>query len=668
MTGCKFNSAIYDRINRIAADFELSDLFFAMKLIAVTASGFFGFEQNTRFDFVDNRIICVGANGTGKSNILNLVEFFLIHGTGLNIKLHWTQGRSAWEVHKQCAASLHFSLTTAEQEGFAKWRLVSILGLMSTEPNIRTIVANLERQDMEDLSQAFTVAEITPQDANDVAGVEKSPLFRKLIGERSSTKRVKLFWEILEKALLGVYARKKPYDTAVYCASTEPRDLSSVVFQQVLCDNLDREQLVQQLEGSAVSSDIRVLVPCVLTLEDEVQALRAALCPASGQIHSMQHRGLAFCTVASGELWASIEQHLRYGMQKMSHPVISGAEVERDVVDLNLATCAFATPPTLRGYPRVESLVDVRTYISRLVLETEKYMKTRPAGCQMEHIGGITYALRRLLLRSVCILPQDRTFVGDGTYLCLTTHDVEGFVTRLMESSNRDDIRAVSRMQTAMRTMTGQEIRSHRYFESGACVVGMSTAFRHSAGVAEAGLRNVGGGYKELLVVLMAMHGVGADSVLLDSPGFSLHPPQQKALALWISKCLFENTHSQVQHSPVSIVLITNSTEFITEDSLSCLYCFQRVLQSSVKSYTYNTANLQVFAPAVGGLDQIGVPVFDKPVESAIITYVIPPGTEIRCRGTRNAFSELVDGSGFIRLSDVMLICEDSPENEIAIR
>jgi hypothetical protein len=196
---------------------------------------------------VDNRIICVGANATGKSNILNLVEFFLLHGTGLNVKLHWENGGSAWELHRQCAASLHFALTLPEQEVFAKWRLVSVLGLMSTEPNVQAIVADLERQDFEDLSQAFCVVEIIPQDADDAYGVDKSPLFTKLKSARAPSKRVKIFWELLEKALLGVHARKKPYDTAVYCANTEPRDLTSVVFSQILCDRLDRTGVALQV-------------------------------------------------------------------------------------------------------------------------------------------------------------------------------------------------------------------------------------------------------------------------------------------------------------------------------------------------------------------------------------------------------------------------------------
>lgn len=448
----------------------------SMKLIAVTASGFYGFEQCTRFDFVDNRIICVGANGTGKSNILNLVEFFLMHGTGLNVKLHWRQGRAAWEVHKQCAASLHFSLTAPEQEAFAKWRLVSILGLMATEPTVKAIVADLQRQDLDELSQEFTVLEITPEDADDATELEKSPLFRKLRCERTPSRRVKAFWEVLEGNLLSVYARKRPYNTAVYCAHTEPRDTTSVVFQQVLCDSRDREQLVLQTESAAVSSDARVLIPATLTLEDEVRALRSALCPGSdeGSTRTLRHRGLTLNTISTADMWAAIEEHLRHGIPRLTAPITNiGGGSESAAAELNLANCAFVTPPGLRLYPRVESLVDVRTFISRLILETEKYMTSRQVGCQMNNIGGITYVLRRVLLKSVCILPQDRTLVGDGTYMCLTTNGVESLVTQLMESTSRDDIRAVARMQTAMRTMTGQEIRSHRYLDSGACVVGM---------------------------------------------------------------------------------------------------------------------------------------------------------------------------------------------------
>jgi hypothetical protein len=254
-----------------------------------------------------------------------------------------------------------------------------------------------------------------------------------------------------------------------------------------------------------------------------------------------------------------------------------------------------------------------------------------------------------------CCLPyQDRTGQPIDAYLSLTSHSVEAVVTRLMESGSREDVRAVARMQAGMKSVTGQEFKSHRYsdssnLESQRCVVGVCSPLQATSGLAAGGLRAAGGGLKEVLLVLAALHGVGADTVLLDSPGFSLHPPQQKALALWISKCLYENTQSASRspQSPVSVVLITNSTEFITEDSLPCLYCFQRILQSCVKTYTFNEQLL--LSPGPGGASvapstpsTIGVAVYDKPVTGARVLYVIPPSTQLRCRGRKNQFAELV--------------------------
>ena len=528
---------------------------------------------------------------------------------------------------------------------------------------MKSIVAELEKEDLEDISQAFCVSEIIPRDADDECGVEKSPLFQKLKCHCSPSKRVKLFWESLEKALLQVYALKKPYDTAVYCANTEPRDLTTVVFQHVLCDALDCEGIVQALEGAAVSSDVRVVIPSVLTLEDEIEAIKSVLCPRPDDSHHwIECRGLKIKTISTVSIWEKIEEHLRYGILDIRiNNVIDefGKKLPR-LDDLNLVNCAFTTPSSLEAYPRVESLVDVRTYVGRLVLETERFMTKRSPGCRMENIGGITYILRRLLLRSVCIVPQDRSFMTDGTYLCLTTFDVEGVVTKLMESTSRVDVRAVSRMQSAMKTITGQEIRSHRFFDSKKCVVGVCTA--NTTGYAAHGLRNVGGGHKELLLVLTALHGVGADTVILDSPGFSLHPPQQKALALWISKCLYQNAQSRHPLSPVSVCLITNSTEFITEDSLPCLYCFRRTMQSCVKTYRYKAENTSSDGASVG------VKIYDRPHATATVIYVIPPSTEIRCRGRKGQFSELVDGSGYILLNDVEMATEDSPDSEVVIR
>jgi hypothetical protein len=97
------------------------------------------------------------ANGTGKSNILRLVEFFLIHGTGNNVKLHWEQGDSVWEPHKQCLASLVFRLTPQTRDIFSKWRLTAIIALLLRQKNVKQLLLELEESDVRDTSSTSHV-------------------------------------------------------------------------------------------------------------------------------------------------------------------------------------------------------------------------------------------------------------------------------------------------------------------------------------------------------------------------------------------------------------------------------------------------------------------------------------------------------------------------------
>jgi hypothetical protein len=162
---------------------------------------------------------------------------------------------------------------------------------------------------------------------------------------------------------------------------------------------------------------VRIVIPTVLTLEDELNAIRSVLCPtpcppsrpagvgadaeadaaaaadvvndAPPKPHFLDHRGLQFSTISTTAMWYKIEEHLRYGIPLLSTPPhdqafplgaaavspsaspIPGRKVT-EVGELNLVNCAFVTPPALQFYPRVESLVDIRTYIGRLALQTER--------------------------------------------------------------------------------------------------------------------------------------------------------------------------------------------------------------------------------------------------------------------------------------------------------
>ena len=76
-------------------------------------------------------------------------------------------------------------------------------------------------------------------------------------------------------------------------------------------------------------------------------------------------------------------------------------------------------------------------------------------------------------------------------------------------------------------------------------------------------LSGLSGGEIEILMVLCAIHLSGADTVFLDEPGHSLHPPQQAQLSRWIET---------LQHPDPVCVTVTHSVEFISRKSLSSLY------------------------------------------------------------------------------------------------
>ena len=76
-------------------------------------------------------------------------------------------------------------------------------------------------------------------------------------------------------------------------------------------------------------------------------------------------------------------------------------------------------------------------------------------------------------------------------------------------------------------------------------------------------LSGLSGGEIEILMVLCAIHLSGADSVFLDEPGHSLHPPQQAQLSRWIET---------LKHPDPVCTTVTHSVEFISRKSLDSLY------------------------------------------------------------------------------------------------
>jgi hypothetical protein len=77
------------------------------------------------------------------------------------VKLHWEQGDSAWEPHKQCVASLVFRLTPSLQDIFAKWRLTAILSLLLREKNLEQLLLDLEEQEIIDPSSQFSHVQVS---------------------------------------------------------------------------------------------------------------------------------------------------------------------------------------------------------------------------------------------------------------------------------------------------------------------------------------------------------------------------------------------------------------------------------------------------------------------------------------------------------------------------
>ena len=76
-------------------------------------------------------------------------------------------------------------------------------------------------------------------------------------------------------------------------------------------------------------------------------------------------------------------------------------------------------------------------------------------------------------------------------------------------------------------------------------------------------LLDCSGGEKECLMVLTAIQWPTADTVFLDEPGHSLHPPQQAQLRRFL----------ETQRRPdQAIVTVTHAVEFISTVSLASLY------------------------------------------------------------------------------------------------
>ena len=76
-------------------------------------------------------------------------------------------------------------------------------------------------------------------------------------------------------------------------------------------------------------------------------------------------------------------------------------------------------------------------------------------------------------------------------------------------------------------------------------------------------LSDLSGGETELLMVFCAVFLSGADNVLLDEPGHSLHPPMQAQLRRYL----------ETQRPPgQTCVVVSHSVEFISPQSLRCLY------------------------------------------------------------------------------------------------
>jgi hypothetical protein len=507
---------------------------------------------------------------------------------------------------------------------------------------------------------------------------------------------VKVFWEMIETALLNVYAEKKPYDTAIYYAHTEARDRTCVVFQQILCCDQDRPDILHQLNSVSLSDKTRLVFPLVATIEEEITALREVLCGNKAKSSQMQFRGVSLGPVMPEIIWAEVEDHLRYGVPPVTQavavsnvpspdptplpptnpsenpmstaPVLSDNSHSHTIIqkrirrhlsgDLCLSNCGFTSSLISGENPSTISLEDVRSWCHGLLRKTEPFMRSRDVLCHVCSVKGVNQILRRVLLNSVCILSQDRSQLQDPNYLMVTQDSVQSIFVKLLESGARADAKAIAKIQEGMRSLVGQELQSHRYFRTGSLIIGLQPPGTRGFG---GELKSIGGGFKEVLMVLTALHGSGASSVILDSPGFSLHPPQQKSLALWMAK-----------HSSSSLMIISNSTEFVTEDALPSLYCFRRISQPVLRPY-HLTAVAPTKLTKKGGeaasnsafvSPDMGVRVYEKPSTDSRVLRVLDREVDkdlvLYCRRSYTGFLHIADRSGYILSSDLVLSGNDN--------
>ncbi|MFW9996705.1 MAG: AAA family ATPase [Candidatus Odinarchaeota archaeon] len=109
-----------------------------MYLSKIYLENFLSYEKAVSFD-VESKLVIVGANGSGKSNILRFFRTLL--GVEPNYNLYWKDHKS-WDKTKPCKCYCRFKLTTEDKEFFKYCLVLQLISMDNSDREEREEIGN----------------------------------------------------------------------------------------------------------------------------------------------------------------------------------------------------------------------------------------------------------------------------------------------------------------------------------------------------------------------------------------------------------------------------------------------------------------------------------------------------------------------------------------------
>lgn len=490
-----------------------------MKLLNIQTLNLFGISQAV-VEFQDGMAILVGPNGSGKSSILRVVDFFLRHytsGQWDKPPVQLERGQKL-DANKESSIRLDFELNETEAGLFQYWR---VLGLMQ-------YLANNTK--MNDYLLGF-------RKPGDTCTSLKQPRDKAF----ESAEELRVYWTQIAKdfekvAYKDLEQGKKRYGRVSISAKTCAADHSLL--------DIGHPLLLAPITDHSEET----------LLYKELQAFKDTI------IEGMQ---------MNDESAKALKCEFQAKLLQYSMPALTGKSVG-GVTDAFQNTALEIN----RGWDYLRGEYETR----------EGY---KPPWIRSSDFNTI---MRLLIYNSVVSLPQDRGLLSTlpsqtnryqgGTQLVLK--NAMHLACARFHSMDKTDQKKVEKFKEACRDLFGEGFDVRPVYSvakvSDSDPDGPSssrpTQFTTIAVLDQRSmtpLEDTSGGQIEAFLVLTAVIFSNADTVLLDEPGYSLHPPMQAKLRRWMLKCL-----KKAGHHIKSILIVTHSVEMFSEETFYGIHHFMR--------------------------------------------------------------------------------------------